>query len=139
MVDHIAVTTDYVTGNGFFTRSGHFAPATTPYLLWHFYPGRGIYFQPVSTAQVVTSIVPRASVPTDSVLNVAEKLYNYAIWKPSSFGSIPIWEYEFPWQSGGVGVNPPWKSAMAQGLALVLFTDAWERTGDPPTMESPGL
>jgi hypothetical protein len=130
LVNHVAIMVDYVLAKGVPLPSFNYAPPSTPYIIWHKYAGLGIYFQPVSTVQAVTNMVPRPDVPTDSVLGVAEAMYQYAVWHGSPLGPIPIWEYEFPWTSGGVSVVPPWKSGMAQGLALVLFTDAWQRSGD---------
>lgn len=130
MVDHIAITIDYVTGQGVTLPSSNFAPVSTPYLIAHVYPGIGVFIQPVSTIQTVTSILSRPEVSTDSVVAVANAIYRNAIWHESPLGRIPIWEYQFTATTGSVTLLPPWRSGMAQGLALVLFTDAWQRTGD---------
>ncbi|MGE3526345.1 MAG: D-glucuronyl C5-epimerase family protein, partial [Gemmatimonadales bacterium] len=44
---------------------------------------------------------------------------------------IPVWEYEFTWNSGGIVNFAPWISGQAQGYALMLFAENHRRTGDP--------
>ena len=129
MLDHIRVTQEYLSGTLFWNGPEAW-PKTTPYLAWSLYPNTGIFFQPVNTVQSVASLFPRATVTTDSLLNMGEQLYRYALWRKSAALRFPVWEYEFTWSSGGVTVLAPWVSSQAQGYAIILFTENYRRTGD---------
>jgi hypothetical protein len=110
---------------------GRLWPATTPWLSWAYYPDLGIYFQPVNTIDYVSYLSPRLNVPTDSVVQMADHLYHYALWRTHNGVRFPVWEYEFTWTSGGVTDRAPWVSGLAQGYAVMLFSWAYQRTGDP--------
>jgi len=56
-------------------------------------------------------------------LNSSDWLVNNAV----SYGSYSILEYKFPWPI--YDLEPPWRSAMAQGRALQVLTKANEITG----------
>lgn len=130
MMDQVKVTEEYVNGTLMWT--GPYAwPVTTPYLSWTYYQNLGVYFQPVNTVQSVASLFARSTVPTDSLTNMGEQLYAYALWRTRDGHTFPVWEYDFPWNSGGVAVQAPWISGMAQGYAIILFTENYRRTGDP--------
>jgi hypothetical protein len=101
----------------------------TPYLTWYDYPGTGAYFQPVTTTQAIAHLLPRASVPLDTLLLIGEALHRYALWREADGIRFPVWEYQFNWVSGGVPVRAPWISGMSQGLVMSVFTEAWRRTG----------
>jgi hypothetical protein len=106
-------------------------PAVTPYMVWYNYPRVGAHFQPVTTSQQVAHLLPRESVPTDSLLPIAEQLYRYALWREHGGLRFPVWEYQFGWTSGGIRVESPWISAMSQGLVMSIFTEAYRRTKSP--------
>jgi hypothetical protein len=128
MVDQLTVTMEQVHGKIVYI-NGHAFPSATPYLAWKLYTNLGIYFQPVETGQLVAYIQPRASAPTDSILAIGERLYRYALWRTRKGVRYPVWEYEFPWQSGGISVTAPWVSGMAQATVLMVFADCYHRTG----------
>jgi hypothetical protein len=130
VLDHVAVTMEYERGLIRNVR-GLLFTERTPWLVWEHYNGLGIYFQPVNTVQLLEWLMPSSATPDDSILNVAEQLYRYAVWREADGRRFPVWEYEFPWTSGGISVDAPWISGMAQGLALALFADAYRRTGSP--------
>jgi hypothetical protein len=130
MLDHVLVTMDHVHGL-LVDHDGLMFPDSTPWLSWHFYPGRGVFFQPVNTMLQVEWFVPSAGTSTDTILNMSERLYRYALWRDADGRRFPVWEYEFPWTSGGVNVDAPWVSGLAEGLGLALFAEAYKRTGDP--------
>ncbi len=131
MMDHLLVTKEYVRGTTIRYIGGRAWPAATPWLSWQYYANNGIYFQPVNTIQLVVYIIPHLYPSTDSILQMAEPIYRYALWRQSAGRHFPVWEYDFPWNSGGVSVQAPWTSGMAQGMALDLFTEAYHRTGNP--------
>ena len=110
---------------------GKVRPSVTPYLVWYSYPGIGAYFQPVTTSQTIAHLLPRPDVPVDSLINIADRLYDYAIWREADGLRFPVWEYEFTWTSGGVTAEAPWVSAMAQGLVMSIFAEVHRRTGSP--------
>lgn len=110
---------------------GKVRPPVTPYLLWYSYDGIGAYFQPVTTAQTVAHLLPRATAPTDSLINMAENLYSYALWRQHGDVRFPVWEYQFTWTSGGITAESPWVSSMAQGLVMAVFAESYRRTGLP--------
>lgn len=129
MMDHLKVTEEYL--NGTLLWNGPYAwPATTPYLSWSYYENHGIYFQPVNTVQSVASLFPRANVPTDTLLAMGDRLYEYALWRNRGGRRFPVWEYDFTWNSGGVTVQAPWISGMAQAYAIILFSENYTRTQD---------
>lgn len=115
-------TTGFVTGK--------FYPIATPWLTWYAYPGIGAYFQPVTTAQTVAYLLPRPSAPTDSLLEITQHLYAYALWREHNGLRFPVWEYDFTWTSGGITAESPWVSAMAQGLVMSVFAECYRRTSD---------
>jgi hypothetical protein len=129
MVDQVAITMDQVHGTITYV-NGHAYPSKTPYLAWKLYDNLGVYFQPVETAQQVAYIVTQVASPTDSVIAIAEHLYRYALWRTHRGVRYPVWEYEFPWTSGGVSVNAPWVSGLAQAAIMVLFAECYRRTGN---------
>lgn len=108
---------------------GKVRPSVTPFLVWYSYPGIGAYFQPVTTSQTIAHLLPRTDVPTDSLINIADRLYNYAIWREYGGKRFPVWEYEFTWTSGGITAESPWISGMAQGLVMSVFAEVYRRTG----------
>ncbi|HJQ66158.1 MAG TPA: D-glucuronyl C5-epimerase family protein [Gemmatimonadales bacterium] len=129
MTDHVSVTLEQVDGTLPYV-NGHGFPITTPYLAWKLYTNVGVFFQPVETSQLVEFVLPRQSAPTDSVVQISEHLYRYALWRTHRGQRYPVWEYEFPWSSGGVSVTAPWLSGMAQSTILMVFADSYRRTGD---------
>jgi hypothetical protein len=131
MIDHVAVTVEYVRGTTIRWVNGRAFPQRTPWLSWQFYPNVGFFFQPVNTMQFLEYLLPRASSPTDSIVQTAEHMYDYAMWRDAGGRPFPVWEYDFTWTSGGVTADAPWISGMAQGLALALFSEAYLRTGRP--------
>ncbi len=132
LMDHVRVTMEYVQGPTYLsTTTTILWPVRTPYLAWSYYFYIGIFFQPVTTALAVVDVLPRANAPTDSITGISRRLYAYALWRRWGTTHFPVWEYEFPWTSGGVSVDAPWVSGMAQGMALLLFTESYRRTLDP--------
>jgi len=130
--DHLLVTMEYVRGGSIISLSGRLYPRTTPYLEWQYYSNSGIYFQPVTTVnpQFLSRLLPRPTVPLDSLVNMTDALYRYAIRRQHGRQRFIVWEYEFPFNSGGVLVEPPWISSLGQGLALMAFVERYRRTGD---------
>ena len=132
MVDHVAVTEEYERGTiARDPSNGRYYPSRTPYLTWVYYSGLGIYFNPVNTIQRMTFNFPAAYVKTDSLRLMADAMTRYAIDHGSDGRRLPIWEFAFDWNSGGVTTPAPWKSAMAQGNMLMVYTELWRRTGEP--------
>jgi hypothetical protein len=129
MLDHVRVVRELASGS---VRSsgGRLWPSATPHLAWVDYGDLGPHFQPVSTVQAVAYLVPRPGVPTESLTAMGDQLYDYALWRTAQGRSFPVWEYLFPWSSGGVFQLPPWISGLAQAYAIILFTACHERTGD---------
>jgi len=111
--------------------AGRVRPDATPHLIWYSYDKIGVFFQPVTTSRQVASVLPSASVPTDTLLAIADHLYRYALWRDRDGRRFPVWEYLFPWSAGGVRLDPPWISAMSQGLVMSIFAEAHRRTGLP--------
>jgi hypothetical protein len=113
MLDHVAVT--IANGRGQVPyRDGVAVPPGAPYQMWHRYFGLGLFFQPVETALLAVYIsLPHGTFPTDSLIEVAQHLYGYALWRTDRGIRYPVWEYEFDWTSGGVSVRGPWVSGMA--------------------------
>lgn len=129
LIDHLLVTIESTRGP---IRSigGRLWPQTTPFLAWHKYPIVGYFFQPVETVQSMGFPLPRPTAPTDSIVNISEHLYSYAVWRSFRGHRLPYWEYDFPFSTAGIQLIPPWVSGMAQGSTLFLFTEALKRTGD---------
>lgn len=128
MMDQVAVNLELARGSLRIV-NGHAFPATTPFLSWKVYTNLGAYFQPVETGQLVGYILPSTGVPTDTVLDVGEQLWRYGLWRTSRRLRYPVWEYEFAWTSGGVPIDPPWLSGMAQGAAMMVYSECFARTG----------
>jgi len=61
-------------------------------------------------------------------LNAAEWLKKKSMVRKHGDTEYAIYEYNFSWQI--YRLNPPWRSAMAQGLAMQVFLRAWLCTGD---------
>ena len=133
MLDHVAVTEHYVRGDSILWLNGLEYPASTPHLAWQYYPDAGVYFQPVATVnpQFLVSLLPRPDIELDSLLQLTDQLYNYAIWRERAGRAFPVWEYEFRFSSGGIPNDPPWISSLSQGLAMMVFLERFRRTGDP--------
>lgn len=55
-------------------------------------------------------------------LNNADWLIDNAVWRDG----YAVFEYEFPWQD--YNMTPPWRSAMAQGLALQVLIRSYDLT-----------
>jgi hypothetical protein len=133
MLDHVLVTEEYVRGGSIQFALGQAYPRTTPYLGWQYYPDAGIYFQPTNTVNpfLLVRLLPRRDTPLDSLAGVTDHLFAYALWRTDGPRRFPVWEYHFPFTSGGVHNNPPWISSLSQGLALMAFTERFRRTGEP--------
>src|SRR2546421_3131666 len=129
MVDHVVATTEYVRG-AMLNVGGHAFPQATPSLAWKVYPNLGIFFQPVETAQQVAFLLPRSTAPTDSLIQIAEHLYQYALWQTRGSVQYPVWEYNFPWNAAGVQLTAPWLSGLAQASIMMVFAECWRRTND---------
>lgn len=128
LVDHVAVTLEVQRGPKL--SDLRVLPRRTPYLMWIFYPGNGVFFQPVSTAQNLGFLSVRANLSLDSLRNTGEALWAYAVWRSHDGMRFPVWEYEFTNSSGGVVNEAPWVSGQAQGLVLIVFAELYKRTGD---------
>ena len=129
MIDRVAVTIDDGRGTVPY-RDGLAVPPRAPYQVWHPYAGLGLFFQPVETAQLAVSVLPRSNIPNDSLLQIAQRLYAYALWRRDGGTRYPTWEYEFDWTSGGVSVRGPWVSALAEATVMMVFTASYVRTSD---------
>jgi hypothetical protein len=53
------------------------------------------------------------------------------LWRTHGALRYPVWEYEFPWTSGGISVSAPWISGMGQASSMVVFIECFVRTADP--------
>jgi hypothetical protein len=129
VVDHVGVTMDYVRGDAVW-RNGVLYFERTPGLVWRYYPDRGFFQQPVETVQSVLVVWPSATVSTDSLRKRAEALVRYAVRRGIHGRSFPVYEYYFDWTSGGISEPAPWRSSMAQGLVMELYTEMYKRTGE---------
>src|ERR1051326_140499 len=130
LVDHLLVTIESVRGS-IPVSGGRTWPRSTPFLVWHNYPGVGYFFQPVETVQSMGFPLPRASATTDSIVSITDQLYRYTIWRTVDGRRLPYWEYDFPFSASGVSLTGPWVSGIAQGSVLFLYTERFKRTGDP--------
>ena len=129
VVDHVGVTMDYVRGIAVW-RNGVLYFERTPGLVWRYYPDRGFFQQPVETVQSVLVVLPSATVPTDSLRKRADALVRYGVRRGARGRSFPVFEYYFDWTSGGISEPAPWRSSMAQGLVMELYTEMYKRTGE---------
>jgi hypothetical protein len=127
MLDHVAVTSEYVRGTLPWV-AGRAWPSATPWLSWAYYPSVGIYFHVINTIHVVSYPTPQPSAPDDSVFHIAERIYQYALWRQHGTTRFPVWEYQFTWSSGGVQVKAPWISGLGQAHALMLFGECYRRS-----------
>ena len=130
MLDHVAVTGEYVRGTLPWV-AGRAWPIATPWLSWAYYPEVGIHFHLVNTVHAIAYPIPQASVPDDSVFSIAEQIYRYALWRHHGPVRFPVWEYQFTWSSGGVQVEAPWISGLGQAYALMLFAECYRRSHNP--------
>lgn len=133
MLDNLSVTVHYAQRDSLQFSNGFIYPRTTPALAWQYYPEQGFFFQPVSTVnpQYLVGLIPDSNGRFDSLVEMTDELYSYAIWRTYAGVRFPVWEDEFPFNSGGIVNNPPWVSALSQGLAMMEFTERYRRTGDP--------
>jgi hypothetical protein len=134
MLDHVAVTGEYVRGKVLWV-GGRAWPIATPWLSWAYYFDVGIFFHVVNTVHAVVYPIPQPSVPDDSVLSIAEQIYQYALWRHHGPTRFPVWEYQFTWNSGGVQVRAPWISGLGQAHALMLFGECFRRSHDVVWMQ----
>lgn len=132
LVDHVAVTVAYLRSE-VPVYNNRWYPRRTPGLSWTLYdnPAVGIYFQPVGTSQAVVWLRPDGSEPLDTLKLTGDALWRYAVWHESNSVRFPVWEYYLPLVHSGIEIRPPWHSALAQGYALMIFTEVWRRTNDP--------
>jgi hypothetical protein len=131
IIDHVAVTAEYVRKQIVKINNVYY-PRRTPFLGWTYYQGYGFYFQPVNTVQQHIYLVGSPNVSLDSLQHIGEAMWSYAVWHDGGGRHFPRWEYDFPWYaSGAVWLFPPWESAMAQGVALELFTELYRDTHNP--------
>jgi hypothetical protein len=132
--DRIAVTIEYASGR-LSPQSGRYWPAQTPGLSWHFYnssPDAGFFFQPVETIQSVLWITPNPSTNLDTLTSRGEAIWRYAVWHTATTGArFPRWEYYLDYSLYGFTMDGPWVSGMAQGNALMLFSELYRRTQSP--------
>ncbi len=135
MMDQVAVTTDNVRGLVPYVYLGRAAlsaaPSETPFLVWQPYPDLGVFFHPVETTELVVYVLPRTDISVDSLVQIAQHLYSYALWRDYGGLRYPVWEYEFDYTSGGVLDSAPWVSGLAEATAMMLFAETYRRTGDP--------
>ncbi len=129
IVDHVAASAEYVRGTIPRAR-GYFFPSRTPHLAWVYYGGRGLYFNPVTTVQNLLPFLAAPKVPMDTLSQLGNALWHYAVWHTGGGQRFPRWEYEFVWETGGIWLLPPWESAMAQGSVMALFVELYRRSGD---------
>ena len=129
LIDQIAVTLEFVRGS-VLPRGEQYYPVRTPHLTWVFYGGLGIFFQPVTSIERIAGIpLVDPAVATDSLAAAGEALWARAVWHSGSLGPFPVWEYDFSWRSNYLDLRAPWRSGMAQGEALKLYSELYHRTG----------
>ncbi|MEO8620753.1 MAG: D-glucuronyl C5-epimerase family protein [bacterium] len=134
-IDRIAATMEYAKGSIGHQGPSFLLPRRTPNLIWYEpQTTGGIYFQPASTLFETGLYFSGSTLPLDSVTRTAEAVWRYATFTEGTGASagkrFPLWLYDFFWNGAGVPVTAPWKSGLAQGLALSVFTNLYVRTKD---------
>lgn len=135
LLDQVAVTAEYVRGT--LERSGEqYFPVRTPHLTWVFYGGTGIFFQPVTTVERIAGIpLPNPAAPLDSLKAAGDALWAHAVWHDGTLGPFPVWEYDFSYRTNYLDLRAPWRSGMAQGEVLKLYSELYRRTGQDLWLE----
>lgn len=139
LLDHLAVTLEFVRG-ALVPRGEQYYPARTPGLTWVFYGGNGIFLQPVTSVERVVGIpLPDPSVSVDSLARLGDALWSQAEWQVGPGGDFPVWEYDFTYRSNYLDLQAPWRSGMAQGEALRLYSELYRRTRAPVWLDRANL
>lgn len=129
IIDHVEVTAEFEAGH-IPVINNRLYPARTPHISWRLVQGVGVYPQPVETVQAHIWIRPDGTEPIDTLLAVGDALWKYAVWHTTASGlKFPRYEYDFPIVQYGVELRPPWQSGMAQGEALIVFSELARRLG----------
>jgi hypothetical protein len=92
-------------------------------LVWEYYPGYGLQFQPQGTFGEADAYYTYGKAPYTQLQQVMAELLPLAVKRAGGIA----WEYYFNWEGG----KPPWVSAMAQGTGLEALTNAYLATKNP--------
>ena len=130
MVDHVAVTVEWVRGALRPDDWGLVYPHRTPRLAWVFTAGSGIYFEPALTVERHQGFVPGATQLSAGATELGEALWRYR----RSIGSPPedlaIWESMSSSWECLESVSAPRASAESQGAVLSLYAALYASSGD---------
>jgi hypothetical protein len=91
-------------------------------LVWEYYPGYGLQFQPQGTFGEADSYYTYGKAPYTQLQQVMAELLPLAVKRAGGIA----WEYYFNWEGG----QPPWVSAMAQATGIEALTNAYLATGN---------
>ena len=91
-------------------------------LVWEYYPGYGLQFQPQGTFGEADAYYNYGKPPYKQLQQVMAELLPLAVKRAGGIA----WEYYFSWEGG----QPPWVSAMAQATGIEALTDAYLATGN---------
>ncbi len=91
-------------------------------LVWEYYPGQGLEFQPLGTFGVANGLYTGGSADYPQLESLLGELIPLAV--PRAGGLA--WEYYFSFDGG----RPPWISAMTEGTAMEAFTRGYKASGD---------
>jgi hypothetical protein len=130
LLDHVAVSADFVRGNLVQDVDGYWLTLRTPGIAWIHLPNVGIYPDPAGSVTRVLGPGPESTDPPLAVLEpLGDALWTHAV--PLSRGNdAPVWELFYPSISCTVFLLPPRRSAAVQASALRAFTELARRTGD---------
>jgi D-glucuronyl C5-epimerase C-terminus len=91
-------------------------------LVWEYYPGYGLQFQPQGTFGEADAYYTYGKAPYTQLQQVMAELLPLAVKRAGGIA----WEYYFNWEGG----QPPWVSAMAQATGIEALTNAYLATGN---------
>lgn len=132
MVDHVAVTLEFVRGELAATPSGLYFPRRTPDLGWSFQDQVGIYFEPSLTMERrMGAVPPILHAAASEFLRLGEAMWSYGEIRRSGGRPEMVWELEYSARTCIADEVAPRISAGVQGPALNLFTELFRVTADP--------
>lgn len=132
MVDHVAVTLEFVRGDLTAGADGLYFPRRTPELGWSFQDQVGVYFEPSLTIErrmgAVPPILHDAAV---EFIQLGEAMWTYGELRRAGGPPEMVWELEYSARTCIADEVAPRLSAAVQGPALNLFTELFRVTADP--------
>lgn len=130
MIDHIAVTLEWVREAPQPDSWGMITPRRTPGLGWLMRTGIGVYFEPGLTVEQRMGFVPGvAPVPADGIA-LGEALWSYRRHLDGPGGPAAVWELFYSSRSCLSSVAAPRTSAEVQGSILAMFSALYKSTQD---------